>query len=668
MTCLSAAETTGSLREIQSSRRGRNEEVRPAVDGISAAVMSRIQRLSPSVVNKIAAGEVVERPASVVKELLENSLDALAARIEVDIQAGGAELIRVVDDGEGIEPDDLPLAVASHATSKISAAEDLFRVQTMGFRGEALASVAEVSWLTIRSRREGSPLGAELTVAFGAGAPAQPCGCPQGTSIEVRGLFENTPVRRKFLKNVATEFGHIAEQFTRVALAQSRLQMALRHNGKPVFDLPPTAGLLDRLRLVFGDELAEQLIWVESEHQGTRMSGYVGLPSLSRTTRKQQYVFLNGRCIQDRTLQHALTEAYRGLLMVGRQPVAFLAIDLPPDQVDVNVHPTKVEVRFQDSQQLYRQLLGMLRKRFLAMDLQSPLRVPAFAAAGTPVVTGPATLPQLTFPAMPAISPERQRAVQADFAEWAQSQLSAWTPPSAAENAAWEAAVSAKLEEEEQRQAPWGENPSQENPPGEAPAAQGVREARAVRALQVHDCYLVIETETGLTVIDQHALHERILYEHLRERILEGTLESQRLLLPITVELSARETAALVANREILEQLGFSVEEFGQGTVLVTRHPVLLGRTGLMELIKELAERLDSGERAPTRRDILDELLHLMSCKAAVKAGQRLTAEEIDSLLQQRHFVDDAHHCPHGRPTALTLSRAELDRQFGRLG
>ncbi|MFO0917218.1 MAG: DNA mismatch repair endonuclease MutL [Planctomycetaceae bacterium] len=618
--------------------------------------MSRIQRLSQSVVNKIAAGEVVERPASVVKELMENSIDALATRIDVEIQAGGGELIRIVDNGEGMEPEELPLAVASHATSKIRSDADLFHVQTMGFRGEALASVAEVSRLVIRSRREGSPTGAELSMTFGEQSPVQACGCAVGTRIEVRQLFENTPVRRKFLKNVTTEFGHIAEQFIRLALAHPRMHLTLQHNGKFVYELPATDGLLDRLRLLFGDELADQLVWVDSEHAGVRMSGYVGLPSMSKATRKQQYLFLNGRWIQDRTLQHALTEAYRGLLMVGRQPVSFLSVDLPPDQVDVNVHPTKIEVRFQDAQQLYRQLLGMIRKRFLGMDLESSLQVSRAEAGGTPTLGGGLKLS----PPQPTVSTERQQELRAEFADWAQAQLTAWKPPTAEEHAAWTASVSAALAEDDTK-------PVSE-PVGETAQSGPAWTGGTSRALQIHDCYLVVETESGLTVIDQHALHERILYEEFRERVLAGGVESQRLLLPITLELTARECSALTAAREVLEQLGFSIEEFGQGTMLVTRHPVLLGRTNLVELVRELAERLDGGERQPNRRDILDELLHMMSCKAAVKAGQRLSEDEIDSLLEKRHLVDDAHHCPHGRPTALTLSRAELDRQFGRLG
>ncbi|MCA9079526.1 MAG: DNA mismatch repair endonuclease MutL, partial [Planctomycetaceae bacterium] len=318
---------------------------------------TRIQQLTQSVINKIAAGEVIERPASVAKELLENSVDALATRIDLEVEQGGTELIRIVDDGEGIHPDDLLLAVASHATSKIHDADDLFHVQTMGFRGEALASISEVSKFRIRTRPADQLTGLEMEVDGGQIGTPRPCGCPPGTQIEVRQLFFNTPVRRKFLKTQSTEFGHLSEQFTRIALAHPNLHMTLRHNGKQVYDLPATHDLKERLGLFFGGELADQLIAVEGEYGGARLWGYVAHPSQHKATRKGQYLFLNGRWIQDRSLQHALTEAFRGLLMVGRHPVAFLFLELSPDQVDVNVHPTKAEVRFQDSQTLYRLVL-----------------------------------------------------------------------------------------------------------------------------------------------------------------------------------------------------------------------------------------------------------------------------------------------------------------------
>lgn len=665
--------------------------------------MSRIQQLSTSIINKIAAGEVIERPASVVKEMLENSVDALSTRIEVDIAAGGSELIRIVDDGEGIHPEDLLLAVTSHATSKIRNADDLFGVQTMGFRGEALASVAEVSRLRIRSRRADEPHGRELVVDLGKITPPKECGCAHGTVIEVRNLFENTPVRRKFLKTVSTEFSHISEQFTRVALANPRLHMVLRHNDKLVMELPATAKALDRLQLFFGNDVTDELIPVESTQGGVRMWGYVGHPNTSKSTRKMQYLFLNGRWITDRSLLHALTEGYRGLLMVGRQPIAFLFIELPPDRVDVNVHPTKVEVRFQDSTQLFRQLLAMIRSKFLSMDLQSQLKLPP----------APATAPggSLTgFTAPPPRSTERQRELQEDFASFAEAAFrpypslpneplarprtaefattldEPWKIGRASESAeAPSKSATALLEEVSQseidRQFETAVIPAiSDAAPSEQPesiasdeptAPQGTTSVN-FRAMQVHDCYLIVETPDGVTVIDQHALHERIMYEHLRNRVLAGSVESQGLLVPQQIEVTSKESALVLEHSESLNKVGLGVEDFGNGTLIVTRYPAMLRRVDLQELIRDLIEKLDGGGSAgvqsSARRDILDELLHMMSCKAAVKAGQRLSQDEIESLLMQRHLVDDAHHCPHGRPTALSLSRQELDRQFGRLG
>ena len=642
--------------------------------------MSRIYPLDVSVVNKIAAGEVIERPANVVKELLENSLDALATRIEVDLEAGGGELIRIVDDGEGIHPDDLLLAVTAHATSKIATADDLFRVQTMGFRGEALASIAEVSRLRIRSRPPDAANGFEIASDCGQIALPQPCGCPIGTQIEVRQLFANTPVRRKFLKSIGTEFAHITEHFTRIALAQPRLHLVLRHNGKVVFELPGTPQLLDRIRLLFGNELADNLIPVESESQGVRMWGYVGHPSVSKSTRKSQHLFLNGRWIQDRSLQHALTEAYRGLLMIGRQPISFLFLEVPAEIVDVNVHPTKSEVRFADGQALFRQLLSMLRTKFLSLNFESTMHLPSsggFSSAGA----GP-----------------RPRGVE----------LQSWSPPNASatsasssNNSLWnnlprppaelprfgatesqpdsnESEISSAVANQISEPAADLASFAMSSAPPELPNSDAA-EAHAscvshstshgeLRAMQIRDTYIVVETDEGLTLIDQHALHERIVYEYLRPRVLNNAVESQRMLVPETVELTPKETALLLEYADVLNQLGLGVQEFGRQTVLVDRYPVMLKKANLSQLVRDLAEQLDQPEKPPDRRDLLDSLLHMMSCKAAIKAGQRLSPEEIDSLLAQRHLIDDAHHCPHGRPTALVLTENELERQFGRLG
>ncbi|SFH59762.1 DNA mismatch repair endonuclease MutL [Planctomicrobium piriforme] len=618
-------------------------------------VTSRIRQLPTSVINKIAAGEVIERPASVVKELLENCVDALATRIDVDVEQGGAELIRITDNGEGIHPDDVELTVASHATSKLVDADDLFSVKTMGFRGEALASVAEISHFRLRTKQRDQLMGVELEVHGGIVKEPRACGAPDGTQIEVRQLFFNTPVRRKFLKTASTEFAHIAEQFTRIALANPGLQMTLRHNGRCVHELPPTHQLIERIELFFGGEVAQHLISVEAEHAGARIWGFVAHPSQNKSTRKGQYLFLNGRWIQDRSLQHALGEAYRGLVMVGRYPVAFLFLELPPDQVDVNVHPTKSEVRFQDSQTLYRLLLSTIRNRFLSMDLDSRLSVGA--------------APSLELSSEP---PARQE-VQRELVSWATAELqrqadAGWSAPPPVP--ASPATSAASDDEFDRLLAPPSMSPSA--PVAYATTAEAaITPASAsaeVRAMQVHDCYLVVETTEGITVIDQHALHERIMYEQLRRRVLSGGVEVQRLLIPITVSLTGREAGILLDQIELLEELGLQVQDFGGNTIALTGYPTLMAKADPQSLVKDIVDLLESTGRKVERRDLLDSLLHMMSCKAAIKAGQRLSFEEMEALLAQRHLCDDAHHCPHGRPTALKLSRDELDRQFGRLG
>ncbi len=681
--------------------------------------MGIINQLSASVINQIAAGEVVERPASVVKELLENAIDAGAARIDLTVERGGKDLIRVADNGEGMSADDLPIAFLPHATSKLATADDLFRIATLGFRGEALASIAEVSRLRIRSRqpdsatdtsptrergvasddpslsRRASLTGYEILSDCGQITTPQPCGCPIGTQIEVRQLFANTPVRRKFLKSIATEFGYVAEHFTRIALAQPRLHLVLRHNSKVVFELPGTQQLLDRIRLLFGNELADNLIPVESESQGVRMWGYVGHPSISKSTRKSQNLFLNGRWIQDRSLQHALTEAYRGLLMIGRQPIAFLFLEVPAEIVDVNVHPTKTEVRFADGQALFRQLLSMLRTKFLSLNFESTMHLPpsgsgGFSAAGA----GPrprgvelqAWQPASGFgasnsstnnalwnnaPRPPAELPrigEAERPLVAANSEISESETSA----SESEIANFKSQISDSAPDLASFAGSSEVNESAKSESGEAEAHAGCVSHGTgqgeFRAMQIRDTYIVIETDEGLTLIDQHALHERIMYEYLRPRVLNNAVESQRMLVPETVELTPKETALLLEYADVLSQLGLGVQEFGRQTVLVDRYPVMLKKANLPQLVRDLAEQLDQPEKQPDRRDLLDSLLHMMSCKAAIKAGQRLSPEEIDSLLAQRHLIDDAHHCPHGRPTALVLTENELERQFGRLG
>lgn len=664
--------------------------------------MPSIRQLPPSVINKIAAGEVIERPASVVKELLENSIDSGATRIEVSVSQGGSELIRISDNGHGIAHKQLPLAVASHATSKITDADDLFRVDTLGFRGEALASIAEISQLTLRSRTKDASAGYQYEVSGGTAEEAVPCGCPIGTTVEVRNLFFNTPVRRKFLKTTQTEMGHITEAVNRIALAYPNTHFTLRHNNREVLDLPIVETWRERIGTLFGSDIVESLIWVEGESNNAsqedgrhgsaadndhviQLDGYVAHPSLSRANTRMQYLLLNGRHIRDRALQHALSEAYRGLLMTGRNAIAFLRISMSPDLVDVNVHPSKLEVRFQDSGRIYSHVLGTLRTRFLNTNMTTTAtRTPdhsAEADGGTKLTSEeepnrnrsnwqshlPSTdfttspqqqnleLPsQTNFPTTLATVPKETRYSIDEFPSTAHATTSnpgTATPSTDGQRIA------------ENNFTRYGHSSVDGLVESPSPPA----DVSSTNALQVHNCYLITETREGMVIIDQHALHERVIYEQLRTKILSDNPETQRLLVPEPVHLTSAEAAIALDSQEVLNRLGIEIEPFGGDTILVTGYPAMLVNMNAAELLRQVVDLLMADGKSPERRDILDELLHMVSCKAAVKAGDRLSADEIQALLEQRHLVQDSHHCPHGRPTTLVFSREELDKQFKRV-
>jgi len=619
--------------------------------------MPSIHKLSQSLINKIAAGEVIERPASVVKELMENAVDAGATRVDVSVTAGGSDMIRIVDNGYGIEPEQLPLAIASHATSKLNTADDLFSVGTLGFRGEALASIAEISRLSIRSRTADAPGGAEIEVVGGEVSEVTPCGCPPGTAIEVRNLFYNTPVRRKFLKKPQTELGHISEAFTRIALPLPSVHFTLRHNDRLIFDLPATTSWPERIGKILGKQIAAALIPVESEDGDIRIAGYAAHPGQNRSNNRMQYVFLNGRHIRDRSLQHALGEAYRGMLMTGRYPIAVLALEMPVEMVDVNVHPTKLEVRFQDSGRIYSQLLSTLRTKFLSSDLT------------TQVETSDESDPS------GAHDDQEADRIRQQVVDWAKGEVDAWRPASEGEaesesSTPFRSGPSPAPLSLNRLDRSWVEPADEELPSTGEPVPSGpsaVGGYRIAKALQIHNRYLVSESRDGVMIIDQHALHERILYEQLRRRIEEGPVESQSLLVPEPVDLPTAEAAAAMEHQELLATLGLRIEPFGGDTILVSSYPAMLSSVSVSEVLRGLLEPLMAGGKAPDSRDMLDELLNTIACKAAVKAGDYLTPDEIDSLLDQRHLVDDPHHCPHGRPTALVFSREELDKKFKRI-
>lgn len=632
--------------------------------------MPRINQLPPDVVTKIAAGEVIERPASVVKELLENAVDAGSTRIDIDLDAGGTELIRVVDDGCGITAEDLPLALAPHATSKLTSADDLFAIATMGFRGEALASIAGVAKVTLQSRTHDQPGGSELRCEGGSVAPLRPWNGAPGTRIEVRHLFYNVPVRKKFLKSVATELGHVCETVTRLALANPHLHLTLRHNGKLVYDIPGSAGLTDRIRLFFTAEVSDTLYELDSGPGPVRLTGYIADPKCDRGNAKLQYLFVNGRWFRDRSVAHALQEAFRGLLMTGRYAIGFLFLTVPPDRVDVNVHPTKSEVRFQENSLIYSLVRSTVKARLLQENLVPQLHLPA----GEP---GDVSAPEPD----PGLFSPRQEVSERTLAPWEAPKFGSFGRgptnlfPYPARKAEDSFASPPTLPVRREGEVDLPAAPVLPPAPPE-PEIAPLRVAAtpeplpippAGTALQVHDAYLVLETKDGMLVIDQHALHERILFEQLRRRVREGKLEVQRLLIPEPIDLPAEQAALVIEAADALRELGLEVSDFGGSTVLLSSYPTLLGRKPPHEILQAVVDHLMNKERPPTRDAMLHDLMATMACKAAVKAGDHLTPEEIAHLLHLRQLAEDSHHCPHGRPTSLLFSRHELDKQFRRV-
>ncbi len=643
--------------------------------------MPTIRQLPTGLINKIAAGEVIERPASVVKEMLENSIDAGATHIVVTVAGGGTDLIRISDNGCGIDVEQLELAVAPHATSKIESGDDLFDVRTLGFRGEALASIAEISHLTLRSRTSASDSGYELCVKGGEKEPIRPCAAPVGTTLEVRHLFFNTPVRRKFMKSSQTEMGHVVEAFTRIALAFPHVHLELNSNERTLHDLEPTDRWTERIRAFFGEEISESLIPIDQKDDKVSIRGFVTDPSVSRSNNRMQYLFLNGRYIRDRALQHALGEAYRGLLMVGRMPVCFLHVDLDPKTVDVNVHPTKVEVRFEDSGAIYSRLLHSLRHKFLSSDLVARVRAAPSPESPEPISTGNQSS-SVSLPSDPA-TPSRPL----ELLQWAHGNPSFPTPPTPPFQP-YPGLRDPFAGPPPSTAVPWSPDPSVTLVGTEhvAPTIELQDRSSDIRldanhshaplqvggfatpiGFQIHNRYLVAEDESGMVVVDQHALHERILYEQIKTKVLAKSLDRQRLLVPEPITMAPNEAAAAIEWKETLSEIGMEIEPFGGDTILITTYPAILSKMSPGEMLRQILEPLMAGGKRPDPRDMLDELMNMIACKAAIKAGDKLSSDEISSLLSQRDLYHDTHHCPHGRPTALFFSKEQLDKMFKRI-
>ncbi len=809
-----------------------------------------IRELSKSMINKIAAGEVVERPANVVKELVENSIDAGAKRIVVDIKDGGMTSIKISDDGCGIPADQLLLALSPHSTSKLSEPDDLFKIHTLGFRGEALASIAEITHLTLTSRPEDVSEGATIECNGSERGEIRPVSRAVGTTIEARDIFFNVPARRKFLKSANAEFGHIQEAIVRLAIPNPDVAFVLTHNGRTVYDLPANESDLNRLRRLFKDDVASRLVPVESRYKDIRIGGFVGKPELFKSTSKMQYLFLNKRYIRDNSLSHAIREAYRGLLEnahTTRYPVVFLSVNVPVDFVDFNVHPTKMEVRFVDSQGIYAGLLGAIRGLFLRTDMTERLTDAELASAaarskeaidrnrggnaltgrfsdtaeqarrpGNPYTSasddGPRLVPEVD-PNDPSaacdqdlverkrrqiadeIKAQRDRkaaeresddatldqarydieAANAALAEAAEldardaaakpavDEFKKFPPLSsassntatglklrdldeirAARTDAWKRAHSdsgapatTDAQDEEQDATPTAVEetraqeieqavekdveqettqdvtqdatqdaaevitPKDDLDPAAVEAPTQVRspeseyeqtlldritannahliegktlwtnrvafDSHGKPVVQMCNRYLVMEAPDGVALIDQHALHERILFERVKANMEAGELDAQRLLVPEIVDLPPTDLAMALDNKQLFKDLGVEFDEFGGTSVIMNSYPAILRALPPREIFTSILEAIrDRRGGALTRAEMLDFAIKQTACKAAIKAGEATSPEAVAKLIAEAEKEVNFHHCPHGRPSTVVLTCDQIDKFFKR--
>jgi len=581
--------------------------------------MGRIQRLPPDLANQIAAGEVVERPASVIKELVENSIDAGAKRLSIVVEMGGKKLIRVDDDGEGMEPDDARLAIERHATSKIRRADDLAAIATLGFRGEALPAIASVSHFVLRTRPRHLEAGTEIRVNGGAVASVAEAGMPEGTSIEVADLFYNLPARRKFLKSDGAESAQVSRVVTQLALCYPEVGFSLTSAGRKVLQCPPVSALRERLYQLYGER--SDLIEVRRDSGDVKLLGYIAALAEQGPTRGPQNLFVNRRIVKDRTVAHAVIDAYSAASIKERSPEMHLFIEMPLDAVDVNVHPTKAEVRFRDQSyihELVRRTLGDALGRGPAPELQ--LEAPQGLAPQ------PTTLPLPNTYA--SVYPSR------------------WAAPTSGSPFA----------------------PTSEGtfaPTNDTGIAPTIRPMMALG--QFRDTFIIAVDDEGIAIVDQHVAHERVLFERITERLTSGRLESQRLLEPMLIELPPSSRQALVSRAADLERLGFEIEEFGGDTVRVSAFPAILRREECPTALRALADDLETAGTTATVDEAIKKIAATMACHAAVKANDPLTPEKMAHILDELRRTAYSTICPHGRPVMLRLTRREVEKNFQRI-
>ncbi|HPS56349.1 MAG TPA: DNA mismatch repair endonuclease MutL, partial [Sedimentisphaerales bacterium] len=564
--------------------------------------MGQIKILDQNMINMIAAGEVIERPASVVKELMENSIDSGASKIIVTVEDGGRKLISITDNGCGMDAEDISNAFEPHATSKIKNSVDLGRIATLGFRGEALASIGSVAIIKAVSRVKDSTCANCIEIDCGQRKAARPCSGDYGTTIEVRDIFYKLPARRKFLKTANTEFGHVAEQFTRIALANCQLDLTLVHNNRERFKLAAGQSLSDRIAKLFSSDISENLIESENNEKGIRLRAMLGKPAISKTNNQFQYIFLNGRFIRDKFISHAIKEAYRGNIENNRYPVVFLFIEMNFEDYDVNVHPTKTEVRFYNSNLLHSQILGMLREKILGSNFDVSVDLSGGDSFLKPSDKSNA-------------NPRKQQIDDAidDFfkKQKSSSNQHKFSFGSGGSSSGSNRGSSGGL----------ARVPTYNRNVGESSVVMS--EADSGEFIQIHDSYIVAETKDGFVLIDQHALHERIKYEQLRGRVSNGALESQKLLLPESFDLTDLQKSVIADNADIFEKLGIEMVEFGPRSMAIQAFPMMLAKINCVEFVKDIIDLLCDKTNLGGAEGLLDEILNMAACKAAIKAGQK---------------------------------------------
>ncbi len=625
---------------------------------------SRIELLSPRLANQIAAGEVVERPASVIKELLENSLDSGARRIDVEVEQGGVKLLKVRDDGSGIASDDLPLALARHATSKIRDLEDLERVMSLGFRGEALASISSVARLTLTSRTRDAQQAWQVETEGRDMAPrVQPAAHPVGTSVEVRDLFFNTPARRKFLKTEKTEFDHLQEVIRRLALARFDVGFHLRHNGKSILSLHEAPDEMSRARRVgaiCGPGFLEQALPIEIDRNGLRLWGWVGLPTFSRSQADLQYFFVNGRAVRDKLVAHAVRQAYRDVLFNGRHPTFVLFLELDPTGVDVNVHPTKHEVRFRDGRMVHDFLYGTLHRALADVRPDDQLAAPA--ATATAEIVRPTGLQAGEF------GPQGEMRLSAALLEQPAAAPSS-SPSGGAGAGGYQynytprptANVSAGESREVYKEfyAPLANAESTPLPESERdipPLGYALAQLKGI--------YILAENAHGLVLVDMHAAHERIMYERLKVAMASEGLSGQPLLVPESLALSQREADCAEEHAQWFQRLGFELQRLGPESLAIRQIPALLKQAEANRLVQDvLADLMEYGTSDRIQAH-LNELLGTMACHGAIRANRRLAIPEMNGLLRDMENTERSGQCNHGRPTWTQMGLDDLDKLF----